>query len=191
MLALFPHSAARGLRSLLSLDPQLRSTTAPERLGAVRVHVAALALALGTAAIANGQVVVPERPDAESGRATGAFVHTGVAIYHGRELDYEVIDGLAIHGGDMVLGTVEEVTSEYRRQRSTKTSTGWGPERRNLSTVEDPLLWPEGVIPYVIEPGFTETGLERINAALEEWNSRTVITLVPRTTEPDYGLAHK
>ena len=29
----------------------------------------------------------------------------------GRELPYEVIDGMAVHGGDIVLGTVEEAAT--------------------------------------------------------------------------------
>ena len=93
---------------------------------------------------------------------------------------------MAVHGGDMVLGTVEEVVAEDRRQRSTKASTGAWPERRDLAPVEDEHLWPDGVIPYVIEPGFTERGLQDIQEAIHEWNSKTVITLVQRTAEADY-----
>ena len=116
----------------------------------------------------------------------GPVVRSGVALYRGRELRYEVINGLAVHGGDMVLGTVEEVVAEDRRQRLTKASTGAWPERRDLALVEDGHLWPDGVIPYEIEPGFTESALQNIQEAIHEWNSKTVITLVQRTAEADY-----
>ena len=116
----------------------------------------------------------------------GPVVRSGVALYRGRELRYEVINGLAVHGGDMVLGTVEEVVAEDRRQRLTKASTGAWPERRDLALVEDEDLWPDGVIPYEIEPGFTERALQNIQEAIHEWNSKTVITLVQRTAEADY-----
>ena len=110
----------------------------------------------------------------------------GCATYRGRDVRHEVIDGLAIHGCDMVLGTVGELAAEYRRQRSTKPSTGARPVRRGLSPVEDELLRPNGIIPYAIDPGFDEKGLQSIRAAIDEWSTRTVITWVERTTQPDY-----
>ena len=86
----------------------------------------------------------------------------------------------------MVLGSVEDVAVEHRRQRATKALRGSWPERRDLAAVEDEFLWPDGVIPYVIEPGFTDKGLSNIGEAIRAWNSNTVVTLVQRTTESDY-----
>ena len=136
--------------------------------------------------MADGQAVRPDQVSAASGQAAAPFVRTGVAIYRGQELHYEIIHGLAIHGGDMVLGPVEEVVAEHRRQPSTKVLTGSWPDRRELAAVEDERLWPDGIIPYVIDPGFTEKGLGDIEEAIHAWNSKTVITLVPRTAESDY-----
>ena len=110
----------------------------------------------------------------------------GVAIFGGEALHYEVIDGIAIHDGDMVLGTVEEVIEDTRRWRSGKAVTGSLPERRNLSPESGNYLWPDGIIPYEIEPGFTARAVQDINEAIHEWNSRTVLTLVERTTELSY-----
>ena len=137
--------------------------------------------------MANGQAV-PIQPDrVQATPANTSVVRTGVAIYRGQELHYEVIDGWAVHGGDVVLGTVEEVLEEQRRLRSTKPSAVSWPVRRDVaSSLDGERLWPDGIIPYVIEPGFTEKGLRRIDEAIEEWNSKTVITLLKRTTEPDY-----
>ena len=114
----------------------------------------------------------------------------GTAIYRGQALSYEVIDGLAIHGGDIVLGTIEEVRTGRERVRTAKTSTGAWPERREISTVEDEHLWPDGVIPYVVGPNFSEEGLASIQEAIDEWNTRTVVTLVKRTTERDFVRFH-
>ncbi len=136
--------------------------------------------------MADGQAVRPQRGNAASGQAAVPFVRTGVAISRGQELHYEIVDGLAVHGGDMVLGPVEEVVAEYTRQPSTKVLTGSWPDRRDLAAVEDELLWPDGIVPYVIEAGFTEKGLSDIEKAIHAWNSKTVITLVQRTTESDY-----
>ena len=111
---------------------------------------------------------------------------TGVAILGGEALHYEVIDGIAIHDGDMVLGTVEEVIEDTRRWRSGKAVTGSLPERRNLSPESGNSLWPDGIIPYEIEPGFSARALQDIEEAIHEWNSRTVLTLVERTTESSY-----
>ena len=159
---------------------------ARRRAAILQVQARALAFALGMAAAALGQPATPARSDADSSRATAPFVRTGVAIYRGQELRYEVVDGLAIHGGDMILGTIEEVVAEYRRRRSTKTPAGDWLERRDVSAVADKFLWPDGLVPYVIGPGFEEKQLQDIQQGIDEWNSRTVISLVERTAETGY-----
>ena len=136
--------------------------------------------------MADAQVVRSERGNAAPAQAAVPFVRTGVAIYRGQELHYEIVDGLAVHGGDMVLGPVEEVAAEHHTQPSAKVLTGSWPARRDLAAVKDELLWPDGIIPYVIDAGFTEKGLSDIEQAIHAWNSKTVITLVQRTTESDY-----
>ena len=163
-----------------------RLTPVRGRPVAFRLQASLLVLALGAASIADGQVARPEQRNAASNQAAAPFVRTGVALSRGQELHYEIVDGLAVHGGDMVLGPVEEVVAEQPRRPSTKVSTGSWPDRRDLAAVEDELLWPDGIIPYVIEAGFTEKALSDIELAIQEWNTKTVITLVQRTTESDY-----
>lgn len=147
-----------------------------------------LALTLGVAALVTGLLtpsilLAADRAVASEQPPNGSM---GVAIYGGEALHYEVIDGLAIHGGDMVLGRVEEVVETTRRWRSGKASPGHWPERRDLSAVGGDYLWPDGIIPYEIEPGFTARALQDIEAAIHEWNSRTVLTFVARTTESSF-----
>ena len=147
-----------------------------------------LALTLGVAAFVTGlltpsMLLAADRAVASEQPPNGSM---GVAIYGGEALHYEVIDGLAIHGGDMVLGRVEEVVEATRRWRSGKPSPGPWPERRDLSSLGGDYLWPDGIIPYEIEPGFTARALQDIEAAIHEWNSRTVLTFVARTTESSF-----
>lgn len=52
--------------------------------------------------------------------------------------------------------------------------------------MEPDARWPQGTIPYVIEPGFTEDARRDIQEAIRHWNSRTVVTLVPRAAELDF-----
>ncbi len=151
-------------------------------------HLRQLALTLGVAAFVTGLLtpsilLAADRAVASEQPPNGSM---GVAIYGGEALHYEVIDGLAIHGGDMVLGRVEEVVEATRRWRSGKPSPGHWPERRDLSAVSGNYLWPDGIIPYEIEPGFTARALQDIEEAIHEWNDRTVLTFVARTTESSF-----
>ena len=143
---------------------------------------------LGAATPAPGQVPPTGYLATDSGGADGygAVRRTGVALQRGRALRYEVINGMAVHDGDIVLGTVEEVVSENRGSVVMKEAMGPWPVRRDISAVEDKFLWPDGIIPYVIDPDFNEVGVRNIQAAIDDWNSHTVVTLVERTTEPDF-----
>ena len=98
----------------------------------------------------------------------------------------EVINGMAVHDGDIVVGTVEEVAALHKSRLAIKNATGSWPVRRDISPVEDKYLWPDGVVPHVIDPDFNEEGVQSIQAAIDHWNSKTVITLVERTTESDF-----
>ena len=91
----------------------------------------------------------------------GPVVRSGVALYRGRELRYEVINGLAVHGGDMVLGTVEEVVAEDRRQRLTK-------PRRARGRKDETLRWSRTNI-----SGPTESFRTRSSRALQRGRCRT------------------
>ena len=185
MLGLLPIFRGPFLRAPLASESH-REVPVRVQFGAIRVLAQIFVLTLCGAPTGYGQAVPPQQGYEESGRAVTPVVRTGIAIYHGQALHYEIVDGLAIHGGDMVLGTVEEVLEEQERLRSTKASLGSWPARRDLATVAVERLWPDGVIPYVIDPSFAEQALKNIDEAINEWNSKTVITLVKRTTEPDY-----
>ena len=114
----------------------------------------------------------------------------GVTVYRGLVLDYEVIDGMAVHGGDMVLGTAAEAASAAPAREPSERERSEGPARRDAYSVTGSALvfWPGGRVPYEIDERIKGEDLERIHAALEEWNSKTVIFFFPRTDEEDYAL---
>ena len=117
----------------------------------------------------------------------------GVTVYRGLVLDYEVIDGMAVHDGDMVLGTAAEAAAaapsrEPAGGEPAKRESIAGLARRDIIAVSDIWLWPGGRVPYEIDERIEGEDLEVIHAALEEWNSKTVIEFFPRADEEFYAL---
>ncbi len=96
-------------------------------------------------------------------------------------VDYEVVDGWAVHAGDMVLGTAKSIGTDQPLEPKAA-----GLRRRKVVANYTTRLWPRGLIPYVIDTAFSAEARADILAAIEEWNQKTVITLFPRTSEQDY-----
>jgi hypothetical protein len=86
------------------------------------------------------------------------------------ELTFETIDGLRIHGGDMVL------------------PSGRATDGRSLSLKIG--TWPKGVIPYVIDRNVSGTLRSRIKAAIRHWQASTNIRLVARKREAMFVTFH-
>ena len=108
-------------------------------------------------------------------------------LFDGRVLPYEIIDGMAVHGGDMILGTAEEaarwsITPEIGVQHTPR-----GPLTPRLaSTVDEDRLWPDRTIPFTIDANVPDSVRQRIMAAVDHWNDRTVLTLIPRASQDDF-----
>ena len=111
---------------------------------------------------------------------------SGTILYHGVERTYKLVNGFAVHDGDMVLGQPGRTPTPLANLRPPKSPPDDSLQRRDLAPVPAEGLWPGGIIPYVIEPGFTEEALQDIQAAIDHWNAQTVLTLTPRTAEPDF-----
>ena len=105
--------------------------------------------------------------------------------FRGRELSYVVIDGMAVHAGDIVLGRVDEIEPALIRE-SSKNRDQDLPTSREVSSREQQYLWPEGIVPFVIDDDVPAEQRQDIQEAIGEWNDKTVISFVARTTEPDY-----
>lgn len=107
-------------------------------------------------------------------------------LFRGRELSYVVIDGMAVHGGDMVLGSVRELEPQPPLVGSEKSASPEFLVRRDLSPHSQQYLWPEGIVPYVIDGDVSAEQRQNIEAAIRAWNDSTVLSLVPRSAEPNY-----
>lgn len=102
------------------------------------------------------------------------MVETGVGFVHGetfgaRRVVFEIRDGLAVFEGDIVLGTAAEISA-----------------RSALAIPGQSFRWPDGVIPYEIDPALPEAQQSAARAAVEHWNDNTPLWIAPRTDEPDY-----
>lgn len=110
-------------------------------------------------------LVVSGAASAQEVPATAGTVYQGtIEGPSGRmQVEYEVVDGLALFEGDIV---VEPIMG-----------AGY------FSATRPNRTWPRGVIPFTINAGFTQTALNQINAAINQWNTNTVVRLVPRTSQ--------
>ncbi len=147
-----------------------------------------LILTFGLAASAAGQVQY-SLPPQDDAMADGQIATRGrssrrLTVFRGRELHYEVVEGMAVHAGDMVLGTAEEAVAASLGPELTKPLMADWPLRHDISAVSTGHLWPDGIVPYVVDSGVPES--HNIQSAIEEWNSKTIIKWVPRTTQRDF-----
>ena len=96
------------------------------------------------------------------------------------QVTYQVINGLAVVEGDIILGTPEELEPPASPQVIKESDA-----RKEAVAISDPeRLWPEGVIPYVIDGDLPEP--QRVVDAIQHWNENTVIQLAERTNEPNW-----
>lgn len=84
---------------------------------------------------------------------------------HGAEVTYEVVDGLAVFQGDIILGRADTVDPHALGHAS----------------------WPDGTVPYVIE-GFADPAAVReiVREVTHHFGDHTGVELVPRTDQADY-----
>jgi len=101
-------------------------------------------------------------------------------------LPYTVIDDMAVHAGDIVLGRVHELGPKASTQRSDKDRQLPGLRRRDLSARSSRYLWPGGVVPYVVDELVSDEQHQDILEAIGAWNDQTAVSLTARTTEENY-----
>ena len=129
--------------------------------------VLALAAAVAATVIASAQQFGPVSRDIRTG------------VYRGQAVTYEVIDGLAIWDGDIILGTPEELSPAGGSMPA-----GALDSPTKLSSVSDKKrLWPNGIVPYVIDPELTNP---HVPLAIRHWEQNTPIRFVERTDQPNW-----
>lgn len=85
--------------------------------------------------------------------------------------------------GDVLL----ELDIMYTREQWQERSNGQtdGPSSYK-AIAKEKYRWPDNIVPYTVEQGFTIEDLMQIVIAVDEWNSQTCLTLKPRTNEQNY-----
>lgn len=112
--------------------------------------------------------------------------HLRTAVFRGRELSYVVVDGMAVHAGDIVLGPAGEIEAVSASPGLSERSGSLIPPRRDLAPASSDKLWPNATVPYVIDGDLSDLQRQHVETAIAEWNSKTVISLVARTAEANY-----
>ena len=136
--------------------------------------VTSLALVLLLAACASepkDDADAPASAEAYAPGATGELRQSEVVLpgeTTPTRITYEVIDGLAIFQGDIVLGPADELANQAI-----------------AISGADPR-WPDGIVPYTIDSSLNATMRSRVNAAIAHWEANTNVQLVPRDGETDY-----
>lgn len=100
----------------------------------------------------------------------------GVTNVQGHQLMYRVMAGQAVAEGDIVVGASQEDAPAPAGSYHTNAMTIQGRQ----------FLWPNGVIPYVINPSLP--GADRVTSALQQWGDQTPVRFVPRNGQSDYVL---
>ena len=99
---------------------------------------------------------------------------------------YEVIDGLAVAEGDIILGPASDL-SRWQRAAQPEMPGAPGVRRQGLNAVlNEDMLWPNGVIPYQIRNDVSAGAEANFLEAARRVNLRTNLTFVERTSQPDY-----
>jgi astacin len=86
-------------------------------------------------------------------------------------VEFERVDGKAIVDGDIIVEVISQQSGPVAAANSATTA---------VSTE----VWPSGVIPYGIDPSLPNQS--RVTDAVAHWNTKTGVTLVPRTSQVDY-----
>ncbi len=97
-------------------------------------------------------------------------------VFRGQTIRYELVDGMAVVEGDIVLGRADELEAAPPTKSLSKSAT---------IITGDRYRWPGGNIAYTIEPAGWSIQ-PRILQAIQHWNDNTPIKIVPRTTETNY-----
>ena len=104
----------------------------------------------------------------------GAAVRT--TVFRGAEIAYEVIDGLAVYQGDIILGTAAEVAGRTTQvPLPARRAVPMGYSRSGLF-----CTWPDGLVPYVIDDDLPARAREQLLTAIRLWDENTVLRFVPR-----------
>jgi hypothetical protein len=110
--------------------------------------------------------------------AASADVETQISVFRGEAVAHQVVDGVAIWEGDMLLGRREEMEPYTGNPKQLERAVG--------AIASSAYRWPNGVVPYTISASLPNAA--RVTSAITHWNTSLAgnLRLVPRTNETYY-----
>ncbi|MBI5516981.1 MAG: RICIN domain-containing protein [Deltaproteobacteria bacterium] len=90
-----------------------------------------------------------------------------------RDVTYEVIDGVAVTEGDILLGPAGGPAPE-------------GELARSVGRTDTSYRWPNGQVPFEIDGAFDAATRTQLTSAMAHWNDRTPYWFRPRNGDGDY-----
>lgn len=146
-------------------------------------------------ALAAGSVMgIAQASSDVSQRTMGATAgeQTGMARIQGssEELTYQIIDGYAIFGGDIVLGRHEEIQASgippMRVSPWTRGTDNQTQPTQSAAVAEGATTWPNGVVPYEFGGNFSSSFRQVVQAGMEAIEAKTDIRFVRHSNERNY-----
>ena len=111
-----------------------------------------------------------------------------------REVEYALVDGLGIFEGDIVIGTEEEIEGALEEgarniergedHRAMPEEPQRGMVVRGCIIVGARFRWPDGVIPYTIDPALPNQ--QRVIDAIAHWERNTALRFAERQDEHSF-----
>ena len=90
---------------------------------------------------------------------------------------YDIVDGLAMFEGDIILGKVDSQGNLIQSQTlDTQLDT------QGVAIDTQAYRWPGAVVPYTISSSLSSTMKTRINDAILYWEDKTLVNFVPKTS---------
>ena len=133
-------------------------------------------LALGTTASNAQNNGLPENVDPNAPPLAVATVRGT-----GEQIPYDIIDGMAIIEGDIILGSHRDVQASGIEPLTLTPAAN-----RSSITAISSRHWPGGIVPFTLRAGTSSAAADAISDAIDEWESKTSVRFVQRTNETNY-----
>lgn len=88
------------------------------------------------------------------------------------QITFEVLDGLAIYQGDIILGEVDKIEV--------------GPSPQSIVITGSDKRWDGNTVPYEVSGDLEDTVATRIDAAIDHWEANTSLRFVERSSQFAY-----
>lgn len=108
----------------------------------------------------------------------------GMDTFNVREVDYSIVDGMAVFEGCIILGTEAEMEALAAEVEQSVGVDFLNETEVHGLVVLPRFLWDKGIIPYRIAVSLPDP--DRVTSAIAHWEDKTDIRFVPRTTEPNF-----